>query len=351
MNTIAVDAMGGDCAPEPEVRGALAAVAEAAVRVVLVGDEGALRAELDKVGNYAHAERVTIRNASEVVTMNDHPGKVFRKKRDSSLRVAMDLVKAGEVDGVISAGNSGAVLSHALFVLGRMPGVERPGIATVLPTPGGTLTLCDSGANVEVKPEMLAQFAVLAAHYDRSLHGHQRPIVGLLSNGTEDGKGTKLTRATDELLKRADGNGAFEYRGYVEANQIFAGEVDVVATDGFTGNVVLKLAEGVSEMVMNMVKQQLDKSVRAKMGAPLVKPALSKLEQLMHYSEAGGALLLGVQKLVMIAHGRSDAVAIKNAIKGANDFLTTNLIADLAATIERHHRIWNGAAPKEGESA
>jgi len=351
MNTIAVDAMGGDHAPEPEVYGALAAVKEAAVRVVLVGDEERLRAELERAGNAPHIERVSIRHASEVVTMDDHPGQVFRAKKDSSLRVAMELVKAGEADALVSAGNSGAVLSHALFVLGRLAGVERPGIATVLPTPTGTLMLCDSGANVEVKPAMLAQFAVLAAFYERVMHGTHRPVVGILSNGTEASKGTKLTREADALLRAADGTGLFEYRGYVEATSMFSGDVDVVATDGFTGNVVLKLAEGVSEMVMQMVKQQLDTSMRAKVGAPLVKPALTKLAQLIHYSEAGGALLLGVKSLVLIAHGRSDATALKNAIKSADNLVTTRLVEGLAATVERHHQIWDDREPKDEETA
>jgi glycerol-3-phosphate acyltransferase PlsX len=280
--------------------------------------------------------------------MDDHPGKVYRDKPDSSLRVAMELLKSGQADALVSAGNSGAVLSHALFLIGRLPGVARPGIATAMPTPSGPLTLCDAGANVEVKPAMLAQFALLAAHYDSALHGHARPRVGLLSNGAEASKGTKLTRAAHELLAQAAASlDNFDYRGYIEASAMFSGEVDVIATDGFTGNIVLKLAEGVSEMVLHRVKETLASSLRAKIGAPLVGPALARLRQEIHYSEAGGALLLGVKKLVVIAHGRSDEVAIKNAIKSGDRFAITHLIDALGAIASHPHRIWREGGPKE----
>ena len=349
MNTIAIDAMGGDSAPAPEVEGALSAVRKNGLRAILVGDEERVQAELRRLGA-SPGDRIQVVHASEVVTMHDHPGQVFRQKRESSMRKAFDLVKAGEADAVVSAGNSGALLSHALFVLGRLPGVERPGIVTVFPTPDGTLTLCDMGANVEVRPTMLAQFGILGAHYDRVLHGHQRPRVGLLSNGTEDSKGTELTRAAHELLVRAaaDTHAQFEYVGYVEGSGLFNGDIDVVATDGFTGNVVLKLSEGVSQAVIRMVKRQLESSIRAKLGAALAKPALQKLRQVIHYSEAGGAVLLGVKKLVMICHGRSSGLAMENAIRACDGFVTANLPEELAAAIERHQRVWqkveNGSA-------
>ncbi len=290
---IAVDAMGGDHAPGPEVAGAAAAVREADLRVMLCGDGDKLRAELAKIGA-RESDRLTIRHASQVVGMHDHPGRAFRQKRDSSLRVAFDLVRAGEAGAVVSAGNSGAMLSHALFLLKRLPDVERPGIVTVFPrplshaeldaqarrgdpaalngVPMGTLVLCDMGANVEVKPTMLAQFGILGAHYDRIVHGHARPRVGLLSNGSEDTKGTELTRAAHAILRQAAQNpdAQFQYVGYVEGSELFRGDIDVVATDGFTGNVVLKVSEGVSQIVLRMVKAALTSTLRAKLGAALV---------------------------------------------------------------------------------
>jgi glycerol-3-phosphate acyltransferase PlsX len=344
MSAIAVDAMGGDNAPGPEVAGAVAAVREAALEVILVGDEDRLRRELERLGAAAEP-RIRIVHASEVVTMKDHPGQAYRKKRDSSLRVAFELHKAGEAVGVVSAGNSGAVLSHGLFVLKRLPGVERPGIATVFPTPDGTLVLCDMGANVDVKPTMLAQFGVLGAHFDRILHGHSRPRVGLLSNGAEESKGTELTRAAHRLLVAAGEHpsAGFDYVGYVEGSDLFRGGIDVVATDGFTGNVVLKTSEGVSEAVMRMVKHALLSSTRGKLGALMAKPALLELRRSIHYSQAGGAPLVGVAGIAIICHGRSDATAIENAIKATDRFARARLDTELGEAISRHQDLWQPA--------
>jgi glycerol-3-phosphate acyltransferase PlsX len=366
---IAVDAMGGDHAPGPEVAGAAAAVQVGDVRVILCGDQDRLRAELAKVGA-RESERLVIRHASQVVDMHDHPGRAFRQKRDSSLRVAFDLVRAGEARAIVSAGNSGAVLSHALFVLKRLPDVERPGIVTVFPRPPteaerqaaevrgveaemGTLVLCDMGANVEVKPTMLAQFGILGAHFDRIVHGHARPRVGLLSNGSEDSKGTDLTRAAHAILRQASENpeAGFDYVGYVEGSELFRGDIDVVATDGFTGNIVLKTAEGVSQAVLRMVKAALTSTVRAKLGAALAKPALMALRQRIDYSEFGGAVLAGVDGLVVICHGRSDAVAIKNAIKSADEDARAGLVGQLARAMRRHHGLWVDPPGQPAEGA
>lgn len=342
MTTIAVDAMGGDNAPGPEVAGAVAAAREASIDVVLVGDEARVRAELARLGS-GESDRLRVHHASEVVTMKDEPARAYRQKRDSSLRVAFDLVKKGDADAVVSAGNSGAVLSHGLFVLRRLAGVERPCIATVFPTPTGTLTLCDMGANVEVKPTMLAQFGILGASYDRIVNGHRKPRVGLLSNGTEESKGTELTRAAHELLRAAADNpdAQFEYVGYVEGSEIFQGGIDVVATDGFTGNIVLKLSEGVAEAVFRMVKRELERSIRGKLGGLMIRPAMLELKRTIDYAETGGAPLIGVSGVVKICHGRSDATAIKNAIKGSAQLVALGLTEQLAAAIERHHGLWD----------
>ncbi len=291
---VVLDAMGSDRAPEPEVAGALAAVRTHDVDVVLVGDVAQLSA--------ATHERVALVHATEVVTMHDRPAQAYRGKPDSSMRVAVARVAAGGADAVVSAGNSGAMLATCVLSLGRLPGIERPAIATVLPTPHGPVVLCDAGANLDPKPAMLAQFAALGAAYARVVHGLARPRVGVLANGAEPSKGTELTRAALEILARG---GAFELVGHVEGSDLFRGAVDVVATDGFTGNIVLKTCEG---MAQDMFGRD-------------------------YHSEIGGALLAGVARPAVIAHGRSDGTAICAAIAAAARFATSGLVAQLAAAL------------------
>jgi glycerol-3-phosphate acyltransferase PlsX len=247
------------------------------------------------------------------------------------MRVAVDHVAAGQGDAVVSAGNSGAMLATALFVLGRLPRVERPAIVTVLPTPAGPLVLCDAGANVEPKATHLAQFGVLAAAYDRVVHDRPRPRLGLLSNGSEPGKGNALTREAHALLAAA--TGAFQYIGYVEGSDLFRGVVDVIATDGFTGNIVLKTCEGIAEGLFGLVRQELEKTPLARLGSALVAPALRGLAKRIDYTEVGGALLAGVTKPAVIAHGRSDATAIASAIRAAAQFADRSLPDQLAASL------------------
>jgi glycerol-3-phosphate acyltransferase PlsX len=320
--------MGSDRAPAPEVAGAVrAARAHDELDITLVGDAP----RLDALLGGELRDRISVVHATEVVTMHDHPGQAFRQKPDSSMRVAVDLVAAGKGDAVVSAGNSGAMLATALFVLGRLPGVERPAIVTVLPTPSGPLVLCDAGANVEPKPTHVAQFGVLGAAYDRVVHGRARPRVGLLSNGSEPGKGTPLTREAHALLAAA--HGAFQFVGYVEGSDLFRGVVDVIATDGFTGNVVLKTCEGIAEGLFGLVRQELDKTARTRLGSTLVAPALRELAKRIDYTEIGGALLAGVTKPAVIAHGRSDAAAIASAIRAAAQFAAQSLPEQLAASL------------------
>lgn len=321
--------MGSDRAPGPEVAGALVAVRAHDLSVTLVGDAALLEAELARAGR-TESDRVRVQHASEVITMDDHPGQAFRKKPDSSMRVAVQLVHAGDGDAVVSAGNSGALLACAMLVLGRLPGVDRPAIVTVLPTPAGPLVLCDAGANTEPKASQLAQFALLGAAYDRAVHG-RTPRVGLLSNGAEPGKGTPLTREAHALLAAA--KGAFHYVGYVEGSDLFRGVVDVIATDGFTGNIVLKTCEGIAEGMFGLVKQELDKSALARLGSALVAPALRGLAKRIDYTEIGGALLAGVTRPAVIAHGRSDANAIASAIRAGARFAERSLPGQLAAAI------------------
>ena len=329
---VVVDAFGSDRAPGPEVAGALRAVRAArdSLEVTLVGDATTLDATLDRLGR-TPADAIAVVHASEVVTMDDHPAQVFRAKPGSSMRVAVARVAAGEGDAVVSAGNSGAMLACALFVMGRLPGVERPAIVTVLPTPSGPLVLCDAGGNVEPKPSHLAQFGVIAAAYDRVVHGRERPRLGLLSNGSEPGKGTVLTREAHAILAAA--RGGFQYLGYVEGSELFRGKVDCIATDGFTGNVVLKTCEGIAEGMFGLVRQELEKTPLARLGSALVAPALRGVAKRIDYTEVGGALLAGVTRPAVIAHGRSDANAIASAIRAAGQFAARQLPEQLAAAI------------------
>ena len=341
MNTIAVDAMGGDHAPRAQIAGAVAAVREAPVQVLLVGDRERIAEELRRLE--AHDEdRLEVAAAGQVVTMTDPPTHAFRAKRDSSLRVGCECVQEQRAHALVTAGNSGAAVVHGAFVFGRSPGVERPGIVSVLPTPSGTVTLCDVGASVDIKPSVLAQFGVLAANYDRVIHGHDRPRLGLLSNGIEATKGTELTRAAHEFLTRASesADANIEYVGYVEGADLFRGRVDAVATDGFTGNVLLKVSEGVSEAVYSMIHKQLQHSLLGRLGGALARPAFLELKRTIDYAETGGALLAGLERVLVICHGNSDATAIKNAIHSADRFVDAQLTDELAAAVGLYGAAW-----------
>lgn len=346
MPRIAVDAMGADASPRVEVEGVVSAVRERGIAVVLVGDEARVRAELKALG--AEREKIDVLHAPEAITMHDAPSMAVKQKKKSSMRMCFDLVKAGEADAVVSAGNSGAMMACGLFVLGRLPGVERPAIVTTFPTKVGECALLDMGANVDPKPAVLAQFGVLGAVYARLLHGKERPKVGLLSNGSEEHKGTPLTREAHALLSRAGaGEAAFTFVGYVEGRDIFRGDVDVVVTDGFTGNVVLKSVEGAAEAIMSMVREEVMRSGPiVKLGAALMRPALRRLKQRTDYAEHGGAPLLGVDGVALICHGGSNATALKNAVYVADKFAQIGLGHELAAAIGRHSFIWDSGPEK-----
>jgi glycerol-3-phosphate acyltransferase PlsX len=338
--------MGTDLAPAAELAGVVAAVRERGQPVILCGDATRLAGELKRLG--ASSLPIEIRHASQVVTMHDAPSSVVRRKTDASMRVCFDLVKKGEASAVVSAGNSGAMLACGLFVLKRLPGIERPAIVTTFPTPAGPCALLDMGANVDCKPVTLAQFAVLGTVYSRLLHGKARPRVGLLSNGSEEHKGTELTRGAHHLLERAAALGAdFEYAGYIEGRDIFGG-ADVVLTDGFTGNVVLKTVEGTAEAIFALLKREVAASRLAQAGALLMRPAFRGLKRLMDYTEYGGAPLLGVDGVAMVCHGSSNAKAIKNAIFAAGRFVDLGLRPRLSEAIAQHRGLWE--TPAAGES-
>jgi len=312
MITIAVDAMGGDHAPRPEVEGSVLAARELGVRVVLVGQASAIRAELAKhaVPNLP----IEIVPATEVITMDDHPAQAFRRKKDSSVHVAARLVREAKADGFVSAGNTGAVMTVARFLLGTLESVDRVALAAPFPNAKSRVSvLLDVGANVDSKPEHLVQFAVMGEVYYRATFGSKRPRVGLLSIGEEESKGNELTREVHNRLKKS----SLHYVGNVEGGDLFSGEVDVIVCDGFIGNIALKICEGLAFQIFGLLKKSLKSSLMSQVGAMLSQGAFQGLKKTIDYTEYGGAPLLGVRGVCVIGHGRSNANAVKNAIRVA----------------------------------
>src|ERR1700685_2294358 len=312
MTTIAVDAMGGDHAPRAEVEGAILAARELGVRILLVGIEATVRQELSRHGH--RGLPIEIVNATDVITMSDSPSQAFRRKKESSVHVAARLVRDGKAEAFVSAGNTGAVMTVARFVLGTLAAVDRPALAAAFPNMKEKVTvILDVGANVDSKAEQIEQFAVMGEIYYRAIFGTPKPRVALLSIGEEEMKGNELTREAAELLKRTNLN----FVGNVEGRDVFSGNADVIVCDGFIGNIALKVSEGLVDHVRGMVKTALESSLRSKLGYLLIHKALQKVRKNIDYSEAGGAPLLGVRGITVIGHGRSDAREIKNAIRVA----------------------------------
>ena len=315
-SVIALDAMGSDRAPKPEIEGAIQASRHYGVRVLLVGPEPALRAELTRYPAAAGLP-IDIVHASEVITMDDKAVQAVRAKRDSSLRVGVRLVRDGRAAGFVTAGNTGAAMATAKMVLGAIPGVDRPALAAVFPTAIGTAaSLLDVGANVDCKPQNLAQFAVMGEIYFRSMFGTKRPRVGLLSIGEEETKGNELTREAFQLLKQLPLN----FVGNVEGRDLYNGEVDVIVADGFVGNVALKTSEGVANLVRATLKETLKATITRQVGYLLSRSAFADFKKRLDHTEYGGAPLLGVKGVCFITHGSSNANAIKNAIRVAAEF-------------------------------
>ena len=312
MITIAVDAMGGDNAPRPEVEGSVQAAREGGARVLLVGQPNAVRAELAK--HAAPNLPIEVVPASEVITMNDHPAQAFRRKKDSSVHVAARLVREAKADGMVSAGNTGAVMTVARFLLGTLESVDRVALAAPFPNAkGGVSVLLDVGANVDSRPEHLVQFAVMGEIYYRATFGHKRPRVGLLSVGEEEIKGNELTREVYTRLKKSP----VHFVGNVEGGDLFSGEVDVIVCDGFVGNIALKICEGLAFQIFGLLNRSIRSSLASQVGFLFSRGALKGLKQKIDYTEYGGAPLLGVRGVCVIGHGRSNAKAVKNAIRVA----------------------------------
>ena len=325
VTRLAVDAMGGDHAPEVVVAGAVAAAGELGAEIILVGPEKRIRQELAKHGS--SGARLAIVHAEDVVGMAEHAAAAVRQKPRSSIAVGVNLVREGRADGFVSAGNSGAVMATALFRLGRIEGIERPAIGTVYPTTSGKCFILDIGANADCRPEYLLQFAAMGSAYMEKIHGVAKPKVGLLSNGEEETKGNALAQASYPLLKASGLN----FVGNVEGKDIPHGTADVVVTDGFVGNVVIKLSEGVGSALFDILRAELTSSLVSKLAALALKPAFRRVRKRLDYTEYGGAPLLGVNGVVVIAHGRSNAVAIKNALRVAKQSVDQKLVEAIRA--------------------
>jgi glycerol-3-phosphate acyltransferase PlsX len=328
---IAVDAMGGDNAPRAVVAGAVQAAREYGAGVILVGIEEVVREELARHPQ-AKTLPIEIRNATEVVDMLDSAATVFRRKKDSSIRVANELVKSGEADAVFSAGHTGAAMSTSLFVLGRVEGVERPAIATFMPTLQGTSIVLDVGANVDCKPNHLLQFAVMGDVYARYFLKNPNPRVGLLSIGEEETKGNELTKEAFKLLTETSLN----FIGNVEGRDLMAGKADVIVCDGFIGNVVLKVSEAVAEAIGQFLREDIKKSPMSKLGYLLMRPAFRSLKRRVDYAEYGGAPFVGINGISIISHGRSSDRAVKNAIGVAAGLAKSEVNKHIREDIEKN---------------
>ena len=336
-SVIAVDAMGADKAPKPEIEGALQAARQLGVKVLLVGREEVIRAELDRHSHRGLA--IEIVHASEQITMDDKAALAVRSKRDSSMRVGLRLVREGHAAGFVTAGNTGAAMASAKMVLGVLPGVHRPALAAVFPNAVGTASIMlDVGANVDCTPENLEQFAVMGEIYFRSMFGARRPRVGLLSIGEEEAKGNELTRASFQLLK----NLPLNFVGNVEGRDLYGGQVDVIVCDGFVGNVALKISEGVVNLVRFVLKESLRATITRQVGYLLSRSAFADFKKRLDYSESGGAPLLGLKGVCIVSHGSSNANAIKNAIRVASEVASGD--------INRHIEAGLKAIPKRIET-
>ncbi len=318
---IALDAMGGDGAPAEIIDGAMEAVQETSgrVEVTLVGKRDVLEGHIADRG-FA-ADHVVIVDAPDVIGMSESPATAIRRKRDSSINVAMRLQKEGRVRAVVSAGNTGAVVASSLLSLGRLPGIHRPGIAICMPTRNGGTVMLDGGATSDCDPRNLYQFALMGSVYARLFLGREEPKVGLLSIGEESSKGSGLTKNANELLSK----GGLNFVGNVEGRDIFRGAVDVVVTDGFVGNVILKFTESIVSYINSLIREGIGRYPIARVGAFLMKPVFRDIKQTLDYAEYGGAPLLGVNGVVIICHGGSSARAIKNAILAAERFVTSGI--------------------------
>lgn len=330
MTVIAVDAMGGDRGCPPVVEGSLAYLKEYGDSVILVGKGEKIAKEISR-HKCPPSLPLRIQEASEVVEMDEPPSAALRRKKDSSIRVGIELVKRGEAHAFVSAGNTGAVMATAVVILGNLPEVERPAIATVMPTLKGNCILLDVGANVDCKPKHLLQFAIMGNVYAKDILKKQNPRVGLLSIGEEETKGNELTK---EAYKSLEEGTSLIFVGMVEGRDLFSGNIDVVVCDGFTGNIALKFSESLAEMIGALMREEFSKSLPSRLGYFLTRPAFERFKKRVDYSEYGGAPLLGVSGVCIISHGRSTAKAIKNALRVASECVRNQVITHIREGVQ-----------------
>ena len=333
---IVLDAMGGDNAPHVPVSGAVQAVRELGYNVVLVGQKALIEEELFRL-SYS-GEKIEIVDAPDLVTMEDSPSDVVKKKKNSSIHVGMRLLKEGKGDAFVSAGNTGAVMAVSLFALGRIKGVDRPAITAILPNLKAQTFLLDVGANVDCKPSHLLQFAIMGEAYARYVLKEENPRVGLLSIGEEDTKGNELTKEAFGFLSAAREKG-LNFIGNAEGRDVYTGDFDVIVCDGFVGNVCLKLSESIAKILAKILKEEIGKHFVSKLGAVTLIPAIKGFKKRIDYAEWGGAPLLGIKKPVIIAHGSSNVKAIKNAIRVGAEFAEANVVEHIEENIQKYGKI------------
>lgn len=330
---IALDAMGGDNAPGEIVLGAIQAAREYGIGVSLVGREEAIRAELAK--HDTAGLDLPIIHTDEVIEMDEHPANAVRRKKNASMLLALQLVKEGKALGAVSAGNSGAMMAASLFILKRLPGVDRPALGGAFPTRNSMCLVIDMGANTDCKPEYLQQFALMGSIYMERIFHVQKPRVGLLANGEEETKGNQQTIETHQLLKTNASTLGLNFIGNIEGRDIPGGAADVVVCDGFVGNVVLKISEGIGETLLGMMREQMTSTFINTLAAGILKPSLKKVQKRLDYAEYGGVPLLGVNGSAIVSHGRSNAKAIKNALRVAKETAETGVAQAIQEGLEK----------------
>lgn len=328
---IAVDAMGSDARPVPDVQGAVEAAREYNIGILLVGPETQIRQELKKIGSVPAG--VEICNATQEIAMNEHPANAVREKKDSTIVVGIQQVKLGNADAYVSMGHTGANLAAAIFELQRIKGVHRPALGALFPTPQGPSLLIDVGANTDCKPEWLDQFGVMGESYVRGVLRIEQPRVALLSNGEEEIKGNQAVQEAHALLKQRAVKTGMNFIGNVEGKDVAAHLADVIVADGFVGNIALKTAEGIAKMLNELIRSEIKANPISTVGGALAMPAFNKVKKILDYTEYGGAPLLGVNGVVIVGHGRSNAVAVKNAVRAAKRAVEANILAAIRSGV------------------
>lgn len=324
---IVLDAMGSDNFPFPEVDAAYQAAAKLDTKVILVGQQEKLQPLMDQKTDDPRVELV---HAPDIIEMSDKPARNARRKADNSMAIGMDLIKTGKAEAFVTAGNTGGAMANGLFRLGRIPGVKRPALTATLPTKRGFAIIVDIGANADCKPQYLLQFGIMGSIYAEKVLGIERPKVGLLSNGEEEGKGNQLVKKSFPLFAESSLN----FFGNAEPKEFFSGDVDVLVCDGFTGNILIKTSESVSTFLLDIMKEELSGNLRTKLGAGLAMPAFKNLRKILDPRQIGAAPLLGIDGLVFVGHGRSDDLALVNSIKRAKQAIDAQLLPSLKAAIQ-----------------